>query len=140
MFSNGLPFPLAGGSVPSEPGVAVESASCVGPGLDSCALRLGDRGGDESAPAELIAPTIVDVTISPVLTPVGPITIGTRISSVLPSASILVSVAVVLVSLIESSLSLLSSVVVCRGALVIVDDWASRVVVGDGSTVFVAAA
>lgn len=101
MFSKGLPFPFAGGLVSLEPpadvedALCIEDAACVGTGLS----------------VELARPSTVEVTMSPVLIPVGPMTIGTMTWSVFPSLSVVVLVRVDLIVLVKSSPSSLPVVV-----------------------------
>ena len=120
MFSKGLPLPLAGGSVSSDPDSRVEDGSAVGAGLGVWAVGLGEAVVDECALLlclRLLPPT-VDVTMLPVLMEVGPMTIGTMICKVFPALSVVVSVMVVLTVLMRfsvSSLECLSVVVVVGG-------------------------
>lgn len=120
MFSKGLPLPFAAGrSVACEPAADVV-------GVD---VRLDPSGvGAAGAAAEDTVAWLstVDVTVAPVLMPVGPITIGTTTCSVLPSPSVVVLVIVVLIVLDNSALSPVA-VVVCW---VVREDLASEVVVG----------
>jgi hypothetical protein len=133
MFSNGLPLPLAGGSVSSDSDeVEVDDtpvALGVGAGAEGWAVGLGDEIADVGEP-----PATVDVTMVPVLMPVGSMTIGTTICSVLPSLSMVVLVIVVLTALVRSSSassswSSLSLVLVGSGATAVLEGGASRVVV-----------
>jgi hypothetical protein len=101
MFSNGLPLPLAGGAVSSDPDpddVEVKEAPGVGTGAEGWADGLGEEMVDFGVPSAR-----VDVMMLPVLICVGPITIGTMICSVLPSLSVDVFVIVVLMELVKSS-------------------------------------
>lgn len=107
MFSKGLPLPLAGGSVSSDPDSRVEDGSAVGAGLGVWAVGLGEAVVDKCALLlwlRLLPPT-VDVTMLPVLMEVGPMTIGTMICKVFPALSVVVSVMVVLTVLMRSSVS-----------------------------------
>jgi hypothetical protein len=83
MFSNGLPLPFAGDSVSSEPDADVGDAPCV-VGPEAWAV--------DGVSVGLVLPPTVDVMVAPVLMPVGPMTMGTMICSVLPSPSVVVFV------------------------------------------------
>jgi len=135
MFSKGLPLPLAGGAVSSDSDeVEVDNtpvALGVGAGAEGWAVGLGDEIADVGEP-----PATVDVMMVPVLMPVGSMTIGTTICSVLPSLSMVVLVIVVLTALVRSSSSSSSSswsspslVLVGSGAAAVLEGGASRVVV-----------
>jgi hypothetical protein len=92
MFSNGLPLPLTGLFVSSEPGADVEEAPCVDASPKARAIELGDAAVDDGVSVEHVSRPRVDVIVDPVLMPVGPNTIGTMICSILPSLSVIVFV------------------------------------------------
>lgn len=136
MFTKGLPSPLAGGSGSSDPdpvadegGDAVDEAPAVGAGAEGWAVSLRNDTADVGD-----APATVDVTMLPVLMPVGFTTIGTTICNVLPSPSVVVRVIIVLTGLVKPSLSSssLSPVVV---VVVVVGFGAAAVVVGGARVV-----
>jgi len=132
MFTKGLPSPLAGGSGSSDPdpvvdggGDAVDEAPAVGAGAEGWAVSLRNDTADVGD-----APATVDVTMLPVLMPVGFTTMGTTICNVLPSPSVVVRVIVVLTGLVKPSLSSSS-----LSLVVVVGFGAAAVVVGGARVV-----
>ena len=131
MFTKGLPSPLAGGSGSSDPdpvadegGDAVDEAPAVGVGAEGWAVSLRNDTADVGD-----APATVDVTMLPVLMPVGFTTMGTTICNVLPSPSVVVRVIVVLTGLVKPSLSSSSL------SLVVVVGFSAAAVVAGGARV-----
>lgn len=129
MFSKGLPFPFAGGSVSLEPPADVDDALCA---EDAAGVGAG-------LSVELVLASTVEVMTLPVLIPVGPTTIGTMTCSVFPSLSVVVLVMVDLIVLVRSSPSSLLDVVWCSLSFDVVEGWATGDVC-DGSAVAAAAA
>lgn len=132
MFTKGLPSPLAGGSGSSDSdpvadggGDAVDEAPAVGAGAEGWAVSLRNDTADVGD-----APATVDVTMLPVLMPVGFTTMGTTICNVLPSPSVVVRVIVVLTGLVKPSLSSSS-----LSLVVVVGFGAAAVVVGGARVV-----
>jgi hypothetical protein len=131
MFTKGLPSPLAGGSGSSDPdpvadggGDAIDEAPAVGAGAEGWAVSLRNDTADVGD-----APATVDVTMLPVLMPVGFTTMGTTICNVLPSPSVVVRVIIVLTGLVKPSLSSSSL------SLVVVVGFSAAAVVAGGARV-----
>lgn len=129
MFSKGLPSPFAGRSVSLEPPADDDGALCV---EDATSVRAGLF-------VELAANSRVEVMTLPVLTPVGPTTMGTMTCSVFPALSVVVLVMVDLIVLVRSCPSSLPGVVWCSLSFDLVEVWVGAVVCG-GTAVAVAAA
>lgn len=120
MLSKGLPLPLAGRSVACDRAADVDDGVAgVSAGLNDPAVGVGDADMDADVLVELAPPFTVDVMALPVLMPVGPMTTGTTTWSVLPLASVVVLVMVVLLVLLWSfclgSVEVRTRCVVCVG-------------------------